>query len=364
MKKIYLLTVILLGLTSMSLAQVTVAGSTGADGVYASLTQPAGAFAAINAAGTQAGNNILINITADILTETGANTLNASDWATLTISPNGGAIRNVSGTNNGPLIDLNGADNVSINGLNSGGNALNITNFSNGTSASTIRFINDATNNLITNSNILGSCTGATSGTINFSTGTVSGNDNNTISQCNISASASGTPVYGIFSLGSSAVIDNSNISVSTTNISDFFNSTATTLLPSAGINVSTNNSNWSITNNSFYQTATRTAIASNLHYGVFISNAGLGYTVNNNIIGGANPSGGGTAWTMLGTFTNRFTGIAVSANATATTSIQGNTIANFSVNTNLSASTAQGNFSGIWVSGVVLILVHYLVIL
>ena len=267
MKKIYLFSLIVFAFISGSQAQVTVTGSTGANATYPSLTLVGGAFAAINAAGTQAGNNILINITADILTETGATALNASDWTTLTINPNGGAIRNVSGTNNGPLIDLNGADNVTINGLNSGGNALNLTNLSAGTSASTIRFINDATNNTITNFNILGSCTGAASGTVFFSTGTVSGNDNNTILQCNISASAGGTPIYGIFSLGTSTAIDNSTISVSTNNISDFFNSTATLLLPSAGINVSTNNSGWSITNNAFYQTATRTAIASNLHY-------------------------------------------------------------------------------------------------
>jgi trimeric autotransporter adhesin len=350
MKKLYLsflMGILCLFISQTTKSQVTIAGSTGADGTYTSLTLAGGAFATINAAGSQAGNNITVSITADLLAETGANALNANNWTTLTISPSGGVIRNVQGTAASPLIDLNGADNVTINGLNSGGNSLNITNLSNSATASTIRFINDATSNTLTNLNILGSSQSLTSGTVFFSTGTVSGNDNNTISQCIASAAAGGTPVNGIYSLGSSITIDNSGISVTGSNINDYFGAA----LSSAGINVSTNNSNWTITGNVFYQTATRTATLSNLHYGIFINNTGSGYTVNNNLIGGSNPSGGGTAWTYAGTFTNRFTGIAVSANAAATTNIQGNTIANFSVNTNSSASTTNGNFSGIWVS-------------
>lgn len=103
MKKIYLLALIVLGLTKMSIAQVTVAGSTGANGVYTSLTQAAGAFFALNLAGSQAGNNILITITADVLTEDGAFPLNGNGWTTLTINPTGGAARTLSGTNNGHI---------------------------------------------------------------------------------------------------------------------------------------------------------------------------------------------------------------------------------------------------------------------
>jgi hypothetical protein len=52
-----------------------------------------------------------------------------------------------------PLLNFNGADNVIINGLNTGGNSLTISNTSTSTAAgtSTIRFINDATNNIIRN---------------------------------------------------------------------------------------------------------------------------------------------------------------------------------------------------------------------
>ncbi|MBK8610409.1 MAG: hypothetical protein IPL84_10845 [Chitinophagaceae bacterium] len=121
MKKIYLLLFIVFAFISGSQAQVTVSGSTGADGTYASLTQALGAFATINAAGSQAGNNILITITADVATEDGANQLNNGGWTTLTVNPSGGAARVLSGNVNTALVSLNGATNVTIDGLNSGG---------------------------------------------------------------------------------------------------------------------------------------------------------------------------------------------------------------------------------------------------
>ena len=77
-------------------SQITVSGSTGADGSYTSLTDAGGAFLAINSS-VQTGNNIVISVTGDALAETGANSLNASDWATVTISPSGGAARTISG---------------------------------------------------------------------------------------------------------------------------------------------------------------------------------------------------------------------------------------------------------------------------
>ena len=93
---------------------VTVSGSTGADGNYPSLTQAGGAFAAINAAGSQAGNNIVVTILSDVLTEDGTNSLNNGGWTTLTVNPVGA--RTLSGSVAGPLINLNGASNVTIDG--------------------------------------------------------------------------------------------------------------------------------------------------------------------------------------------------------------------------------------------------------
>src|SRR5204862_5675382 len=102
--------------------------------------------------------------------------------------------------------------NVTINGLDAAGNSLTIDNQSATAATSTIRFINDASNNTVTHCTIKGAGTSATSGTIFFSTGTTTGNVNNTISNNinTITASSTGNPVNAIYSAGTSAAIFNS----------------------------------------------------------------------------------------------------------------------------------------------------------
>ena len=63
--------------SSAAQSQITVSGSTGADGSYTDLTGAAGAFFAINSS-AQTGNNITVSVTADVLTEPGTTSLNAS----------------------------------------------------------------------------------------------------------------------------------------------------------------------------------------------------------------------------------------------------------------------------------------------
>src|SRR6185312_16951492 len=103
----------------------------------------------------------------------------------------------ISGNLATPLVDLNGADNVTINGQNSGGNSLTLANSNTGTTAgtSTIRFINGAQNNTVTNCNIQGSSTvavGTAGGAVLFSTspavGTTIVGNNNTRSRTTTSA--------------------------------------------------------------------------------------------------------------------------------------------------------------------------------
>src|SRR5262249_2154141 len=98
---------------------------------YASLTNPGGLFAAINA-GVLTGN-LTVDIKSDSTGETGANALN--QWVedpagnySLTIRPGGGAARIVSGSVTGALIRLNGADRVTSDGLNTDGNSLTVSN--------------------------------------------------------------------------------------------------------------------------------------------------------------------------------------------------------------------------------------------
>jgi hypothetical protein len=343
-------------------SQITVSGSTGADGSYTSLTDAGGAFLAINSS-VQTGNNIVISVTGDALAETGANSLNASDWASVTISPTGGAARTISGSFIGALISLNGADNVTIDGLNTGGNSLTIANTATGAS-STILFIADASNNTITNCSIQGSST-ASFGVVSFSTGTTTGNDANSITNCNIGPAGSNLPLYGIHSLGTSAVIDNSGNTVSGNNIYDYFSATLST----RGINLGNFNSGWTITNNKFYQTANRTYTSANTHYGIIISQ-GSGYTITGNVIGYANSSGTGTtnmigltSGALGGTFPSSYTA-GGTANATryvgincsflaggAASSIQNNTIAGFALYTSSGATTTNGILCGIAVT-------------
>ena len=346
MKKIYLLAISFIAISTSIFSQnVNVSGALVGNGTYATL---GAAFTAING-GAQTGTTILVDIVGNT-TEAASAVLNqsAGPWASLTISPSGGASRTITGAIAGHLADLNGADNVTIDGLNSGGNFLFIINTDGGSGTSTIRFTNDATNNTIIRTNINGSAGNALGtgfGVIYFGTGAVTGNDNNTISTCNISASAGGTPLNAIFSLGSSAAIDNSGNTVTVCNISDFF-SAATA---SNGMNINSFNSGWTITNNALYQTTNpRTVTAANTYNAININNTGNGYIISNNIIGGSNPSAGGAAWAFTSTVAVRFIAINLTSATGATSSIQNNSFTNFTLNTSSGAATTNGIICGI----------------
>ena len=116
----------------------------------------------------------------------------AASYTSVTITPTGA--RSVTGTAAlaaAPLIDLNGADGVTINGSTG---SLQISNPSTDAAASTIRFINDATNNTVQNCTIQGRETGVASGTIFFSTGTTTGNDGNIITGNTITSAGANLP--------------------------------------------------------------------------------------------------------------------------------------------------------------------------
>ena len=353
MRKIYL-PLLTLMFSAFCNAQVAVTASGGTPNTsYATLKA---AFDAINT-GIHSGT-ITVGISADI-TETASAVLNASgsgaaSYSSIIISPTGGATRTISGTIAGPLIDLNGADNITIDGLNASGNTLTISNTA-ANASGTIRFIADATGNIITNCTILGSASGATSGVVFFSTGVTTGNDGNNINHCNITAAGANLPLKGIYSLGTSAAVNNSDNVIDANNISDYFHATTTL---SAGIHLSgPGNSAWIITNNRLFQTATRTYTASGSHQGINI-NLGSGYIISGNIIGFANSSGTGTtnmvgnsvplaafpsAYSIAGTpISISYIGISCSFTFGGPVSeIQGNTIAGFAFFTGNSSGSA-----------------------
>jgi hypothetical protein len=172
---------------------------------------------------------------------------------------------------------------------------------------STIRFIADASNNTITNCTISGSSNLTTLGTIFFSTGTTTGNDGNTISNCAITPAGSNLPVNVIYSAGTSVAIDNSGNTINNNTIQDYFSPTVS----SAGIHLASNSAAWTITNNKLFQTATRTVSAITLTIrgiGVITASAG-GYTISNNTIGFTNAAGTGTT-AYNGAFTTLYRAI------------------------------------------------------
>ena len=344
----FLLLIFVLAVSTNIKAQVTVAGSTGANATYTTLKA---AFDAINTNNNQTGNAITINITASTIELAPAvlNQPTAGSWATLIISPSGGAAVTITGALPLPLIGLSGADNVTIDGLNTGGNSLTISNTStSNTGASTIVYYGDATNNFLQNCTVTGASTSATLATIAFSTGISTGNDGNTITGCTITSAGNDLPFNAIGSAGTSAAIDNSGISITNNTIQDYYSAGTA----SNGILVSAFSSAWTITGNKFFQTATRTATAGSTHRAINILTAtGGGYTISNNTIGYANGAATGVT-AYAGAFANRFLGIELTAAASPVSSIQGNTIAAISLSTTSGATLAPGIFSGISVLG------------
>ncbi|MFA5297521.1 MAG: hypothetical protein WC389_04860, partial [Lutibacter sp.] len=323
----------------------------GTGGNYTSLTGVGGLFFDLNSKGLS--GNLTANIISDI-SESGTNSLNSLSYgcdafSTLTISPSGGVARTISGDKaNGSLLNFNGADYVIIDGLNTGGNSLTVSNTStsNATGTSTIRFMNDATNNIVRNCTIEGSSTLIASGTIFFSTGASTGNDNNTISDNIIKTAGANLPTNAIYSAGTSVLVDNSEITISNNTIQDYYNAA----LASNGILVASNSSAWTITNNKLFQTATRTATVGNIHRGINIITAlGVDYNITNNTIGYANAASTGTT-VYDGAFNNRFFGIEMNVGVNSTSTIQGNKIAGINLSNTVGTAITRppGIFTGI----------------
>ena len=235
-----------------------------------------------------------------------------------------------------PLIDLNGADNVTINGSLNGGNTgtdLFIRNQNTTSSSveqgSTIRFINDATNNTVKYCNIWGSETNNYLGILLFSTTTgTTGNDGNTIDHNNITCdpTVGYRPYNAIYSSGTSGKANSEN-TISNNNIYNFiaFGSSYST-----GINLASNNTAWTISGNSFYETYTLSPSNYSALYFLMIS-SGINYTITGNYFGGSAPLCAGTALTKTATQNNPFYAMYLSFETGTASSIQGNTIKNIS---------------------------------
>ncbi len=324
MKKKQSLTLIAYLLLTVSTAfaqNISVSGASGADGIYNTLGS---AFTAINNA-NQAGNNIVIQVTGNT-TETAIASLNQGNWTSLKILPT--VTASISGNLNSALIQLNGADNVIIEGRigESGStNALTISNTSTGTAASSIAFTNSATNNIVRYSNITGTGTGTTSGTVSFTSTSGTGNDNNTLTYCNIT----GRATYAVYSSGSSSAVSNDNVTISHNNIYDNFRTNAV----STAILVTNHNNHWTIEGNSFFETTNFVSTVSGQafyrHINIDLPSSGAGMKVLNNYIGGSAPQCAGTPMTISHSTATGDIRLRIIASRAANTLIEGNTIAN-----------------------------------
>lgn len=264
---------------------VTVSGAVSGNGNYNNLSE---AFTAINS-GPQTGSNITITIFSNTTEPSGGAILNSNSypWTSLNIIPSGA--RTISGNVSAPMINLSGADNVRIDGLNSGGNSLTITNLNTSASSSTIEFTSNSINNVVTNCTILGSSASFNSGTVVFRTGNLfGGNNNNTISNCNIGPAGS-LPANGILSLGNYQA--NTGNVISNCNIYDYWSGSE----PSCGIRISSWSTDFRIENNRFYKAAS--VYLNNVeHSAIKIENtSGNNFLISGNTIGFSSSSGTGS---------------------------------------------------------------------
>ena len=332
--------------------------------VYKKLTDVA---AALNNAGNRVTGNVIFELNSDYTGTTGEtfpivfNQFSSSggSW-TVTIRPKTGVSMRTTAGNPGSgqaLIVFDGAHNINLDGRAGGsGSAIGWLIRTTNTN-STIRLVNDAQNNTLTWLQLEGQNSTNATGIVHLSgtTGT-EGNDDNTISYCNIRdrSDEAGSPAAGITISGATtnASAFNSGNTITHNNIFNIFRPGTNC----SGIYIQQGATATSITYNSFYQTG---VIENNLRFGLFnaiwiIDPETSHTTVSHNFIGGTGPQCGGSPFTMIcsGEYNGTVGGIFFSKSGStgAGNTIGDNTIRNFELIIN--QSTVLGLFKGIQVSG------------
>lgn len=348
----------------LSTLPLTISGNVtiGTGGDYPSLTNNGGFFEAVNMA-TITGN-VNATVISDLTSESGTHPLN--EWTesgvgnyTITLSPSDNTNRLIEGNYVGAnaavagLYRMNGADRFIVDGrdpsnMGAGGRHLIFRNTSTTNSAfnSTFNFINDATNDTLRYAIIEGASTNTTNGVVRFSTASAGGNDGINIDYCHIRDVSGSLPVNAIYAAGTAGQL-NSNVSITNNEIYNFWGAGTNS---SNGVLISSGNTDWTISGNSFYQTASRASGGTVIHYGIQIDNStnGNNFTIQNNYIGGSTAGAGGTAWTITGANQVGFMGISINIMTSATSLVQGNTIANFNINTTRVSAFPTNPFNGI----------------
>lgn len=300
--KLYPALLIVLFSAALTHAQVNVTGAVSINGNYPTLGGAGGFLQALELGPDQTGTNITVTITSNIPAEPGAALLYGRNWNSLKIIPSGN--RTITSTGEGAIFGLAFANNVLIDGLNTGGNSLTLINNSVGSLGSVVMFSNNSSFDTLRNVTCRGSGVGDA---VVFITNSSTGNHHNLIENCDIAASAFGSPSYGIASI--SGPLNNDN-TIRNCTIHDIYNTTA----DSYGIYIAFGAGRITIENNRIYQTAPRVPVSGTPSYTAIAVGFtdGDGFIIRNNIIGGANASG--TGYSVFGSAGSApgFTGIRV----------------------------------------------------
>jgi hypothetical protein len=270
----------------------------------------------------------------------------ASSVNTVTLRPNNASPVVINEDYTGTIFNLSGVNYFKIDGRHATTlvpRSLIVENDS--LKGSIITFIDDASNNRLEYAVFRGASNLNATGVINFSTGILTGNDNNTIDNCHI-ADALTTPATLIQASGS---LDgnlskyNDNNTISNCELFNFWHASA----ESNAFKISNGNNNWTISGNSIYQTASRSGTAG--YYIFNLNNGGNnfalnGFTIINNFIGGSAPMCGGTPWTITSGTANQNTYF--NLGHYITTRYCKNTMANYSITTTSASATGAGLLS------------------
>jgi hypothetical protein len=315
--------------------------------------------------------NVIFELDADYVGTTGETfpmvfnqfVTSGGSW-TATIRPKAGVssvTTSGTSTNESSIIRLNGADRLTFDGR-AGGTGSTIAwtirnSTASGVGGATVLLENDAQSNSFNYLTIEGmsqftpAVTG-THGTIEFGTGSSTGNDNNSVTNCSIK-DASATPAFGIYSNGntSNSTTHNSNNTIAGNSISNFFHTVLPSSGPSsAGIYLAGGNSSWTISNNSFFQTASRTVtISGTVMAGIYVAGSGSSsMSISGNYIGGSAASASGT-WAVSSNSSTNVNTVGVYLEEGTGHSVTGNFITNISLTIG-GASANSDVFSGIYV--------------
>jgi|GEM_PF-7090266 len=331
---LYLATTPLSGSTATQICSFSGPKTIGPGGDYATI---ASAVTAINTLGlgTNASLEILPSYTSETFPINITELTCASADRRLIIRPHSsnGSTKSITSSVTNALISMNGARYVTIDGrINSTGSTsrLTITNSysSTSSSASTLQFINGASDNIVRYVTLQGSGRSTASGIVKFTTSTAAtGNNNNKLEYCDITANGSSYPYNAIYAAGTTGK-ENSFDTISNCNISNYFYASGST----HGIYIASGNTDWNISSNRLFQTASRTYTASVAHYGIRVASTnGNNFRVIDNVIGSLNSSGTGICSLIVSStsYSTTFRAISMQVGNITPSSVQGNTVTN-----------------------------------